>query len=520
MAGHFISLEGLDGSGKSTQARLLAEALRARGLAVTLTREPGGSPGAEEIRRLVLDGSAERWSPETEILLFTAARRDHLERVIRPALARGEIVITDRFADSTRVFQGRARADLAGLVESLHALTIGLEPELTLLFDLAPETALARTQDRSGGETRFEEMGLDFHRRVRRGFLDLAALHPGRFRRIAADDPAGKVAQAALHHVLALIAPGAGAAQACGGAGGRAATAPATGREAGGGPGEGGMTGAGRPERPRPAGSPAPAGDEAFHVEGAERPGRWLVTCDHATNRVPAWVNGGDLGLPPEDMDRHIAFDPGAAGVALELGRLLDSPVILSRFSRLVIDPNRGEDDPTLVMRLYDGTIIPANRRVGAAEIGKRLDRLHRPYHAACAALAAARAGRAIAAIHSFTPCLRGRPPRPWHVGILHSHLDRRLSLALIARLRAGGDLVVGDNEPYSGHLPGDSIARHALDGGRHNTLVEIRNDLIRDEPAQKAWAARLAPLLMAALEDAAQVRTAPAAPAAGTSPR
>lgn len=242
---------------------------------------------------------------------------------------------------------------------------------------------------------------------------------------------------------------------------------------------------------------------DAFRIEGEGRPGRWLITCDHATNRVPAWVGGGDLGLPAADMNRHIAFDPGAEGVARALGRLLDSPVISSRFSRLVIDPNRGEDDPTLVMRLYDGSVIPANRRIGAEGIAERLDRLYRPYHAAYARLAARRPDTVILAIHSFTRQLNGRPPRPWHVGVLHSHLDSRLSLPLIALLRAEPDLCTGDNEPYSGHLPGDAIDRHALATGRHNTLIELRNDLIADGAAQQAWAARLAPILTAALKEA-----------------
>jgi dTMP kinase len=138
MSGLFLSFEGIDGSGKSTQARLLAETLRASGRAVTLTREPGGSPGAEEIRRLVLEGTADRWSAETEILLFTAARRDHLEKTIRPALARGEVVICDRFADSTRIFQGLTRGDLIATVDRLHDLMIATEPDLTLLIDLDP----------------------------------------------------------------------------------------------------------------------------------------------------------------------------------------------------------------------------------------------------------------------------------------------------------------------------------------------------------------------------------------------
>ncbi|MFT4151660.1 MAG: N-formylglutamate amidohydrolase [Paracoccaceae bacterium] len=238
----------------------------------------------------------------------------------------------------------------------------------------------------------------------------------------------------------------------------------------------------------------------AYHIIGEDRPGRWLITCDHASNRVPDWVGGGDLGIDPADMARHIAWDVGAAGVARALGELLDSPVILSDFSRLVIDPNRGEDDPTLVMKLYDGTIIPANRHAAADEVERRLDRLYRPYHAAYARLAARRPDTAICAVHSFTPCLKGRPPRPWQVGVLHSHLDGRLSVPLIARLRDEPDLCVGDNEPYSGHLPGDAIDRHALQPGRQNTLIEVRNDLIADPAGQAAWAARLAPILTEAL--------------------
>ena len=159
--GAFLSFEGIDGSGKSTQARLLAAALRGAGATVTLTREPGGSPGAEEIRRLVLEGDADRWSPQTELLLFTAARRDHLEKTIRPAVARGEVVITDRFADSTRMYQGLTRGNLAAEVDALHALMIGIEPDLTFLIDIPPEAGLARATARAGAEMRFEGMGLE-----------------------------------------------------------------------------------------------------------------------------------------------------------------------------------------------------------------------------------------------------------------------------------------------------------------------------------------------------------------------
>ena len=193
MAGLFLSLEGIDGSGKSTQGRLLHQALVARGHDVVLTREPGGSPGAEEIRRLVLEGDPDRWSAETEILLFTAARRDHLEKTIRPALDRGEIVITDRFADSTRIFQGITRGDLTDTVDRLHQLMIGVEPDLTLLFDLDPAIGLSRAHARAGKELRFEDMGLAFQQKARAGFLALAARH-AHFRIIDADGDEDTVA--------------------------------------------------------------------------------------------------------------------------------------------------------------------------------------------------------------------------------------------------------------------------------------------------------------------------------------
>lgn len=236
----------------------------------------------------------------------------------------------------------------------------------------------------------------------------------------------------------------------------------------------------------------------SFEIQGAGRTGRWLITCDHATNRVPDWVNGGCLGLDPADMQRHIAYDVGAAGVTRLLAEALESPAILSDFSRLVIDPNRGEDDPTLLMKLYDGTIIPANRHADEAERERRLDALHRPYHNAYADLVRRRDDVVVCAIHSFTPRLKGRPPRPWEVGVLYAG-DDRLAKPFLAACRAQG-WCVGDNEPYSGHLPGDAVDRHALQDGRPNVLIEVRNDLIADAAGQALWAANLAPILKTAL--------------------
>lgn len=243
----------------------------------------------------------------------------------------------------------------------------------------------------------------------------------------------------------------------------------------------------------------------AFHITGEARDSRWLIVCDHATNTVPPQVCGGSLGLPQHEMARHIAYDPGAAGVAHALAEALQAPMISSNFSRLVIDPNRGEDDPTLLMRLYDGTIIPANRQGDPAELERRMELCYRPYHGELGRLAALRPDRVLVAVHSFTPQLRGRPPRPWQVGVLHSPPQNALSLALIARLRAEGDLCIGDNEPYCGHQPGDTIDRHALRPGRPHVLVELRQDLIADVAAQHAWGRRLAPLLTAALADCRQ---------------
>ncbi len=241
---------------------------------------------------------------------------------------------------------------------------------------------------------------------------------------------------------------------------------------------------------------------QPFMIEGGTRPSRWLVTCDHAYNTVPPFVRGGDLGVAPEDMARHIAYDIGAAGVARELARLLDAPAILANFSRLVIDPNRGEDDPTLLMKLYDGTIIPGNRHADADELELRLNRCYRPYHTALAELAARREDTVIVSVHSFTRQLRARPPRPWHLGLLYA-ADARLARPLLKRLEQEGDLCVGDNQPYGGHLPGDSIARHAIAYERPNILLELRNDLIETEAEQISWAKRLAPMLIDAAETA-----------------
>ncbi len=200
--GLFVTVEGIDGSGKTTQADRLAADLAGRGLAVTRTREPGGAPGAEAIRELLLSGAPGRWSAETEILLFTAARRDHAERRLLPALAAGEVVICDRYVDSTRAYQGGDPAR-AALVDTLHAAAIGLDPDITLLFDLDPETAAGRAAARGDAPDRFEARGLAFQAALRARFLEIAAREPGRVRVIDASGPEERVAAAAA----AALAP-------------------------------------------------------------------------------------------------------------------------------------------------------------------------------------------------------------------------------------------------------------------------------------------------------------------------
>ena len=185
---------------------MLRDHLMAQGKDVVLTREPGGSPGAEEIRALVLQGDPDRWSAETELLLFTAARRDHLERLINPSLQAGTVVICDRFADSTRLYQGLSRGDLRAKVDVLHDLMIGREPDLTILIDMDPETGLARALGRQGSEERFEGMGLEMQRKMRAGFLDLAKASPNRFRVIDGDQQIDDVQKEVRATVTAHLA--------------------------------------------------------------------------------------------------------------------------------------------------------------------------------------------------------------------------------------------------------------------------------------------------------------------------
>jgi predicted N-formylglutamate amidohydrolase len=218
-----------------------------------------------------------------------------------------------------------------------------------------------------------------------------------------------------------------------------------------------------------------------------------LLICDHASNALPPEY--GSLGLGAAAFQRHIAWDIGAPGVVRKLAPLLGAPAVLSCFSRLLIDPNRGADDPTLVMRLSDGAIIPGNARIDEAEIENRRAKYWRPYRDAVAAeiesMLASGNAPAIVSIHSFTPVWKG-VSRPWHVALLWD-VDQRLARPLIDGLGAERDLVVGDNEPYDGALQGDTMYDLGTMRGLPHVLVEIRQDLIADDGGQAEWARRLA---------------------------
>ncbi|GLS46285.1 N-formylglutamate amidohydrolase [Methylobacterium brachythecii] len=222
-----------------------------------------------------------------------------------------------------------------------------------------------------------------------------------------------------------------------------------------------------------------------------------LILCDHASNAVPDDLDR--LGVAEHEFGRHIAYDIGAAAVTRRLAGLLGVPAVLTMFSRLVIDPNRGRADPTLVMRLSDGAIVPGNARIDADGVAERIRRFYAPYDRAIdsAVGQAQAAGKPpmILTMHSFTRYWRGIE-RPWQVGILYDR-DERLSRPLIEALQADpAGLTVGDNAPYGGGLPGDTVDRHATARKLPNALVEIRQDLLLDEPGIEEWAQRFAGLM------------------------
>ncbi len=236
--------------------------------------------------------------------------------------------------------------------------------------------------------------------------------------------------------------------------------------------------------------------ENAFEDIAGNPDSRLLFLCDHASNRLP----DGLLGLDPMLLATHIAYDIGAAAVTRALAAAYGAPAFLGGWSRLLIDLNRGADDPTIVMKLSDGSIIPGNRLVDSHEVGRRIGAFHAPYHGAIARCLDRMGARAVVlSMHSFTPAWKGKP-RPWEVGVLYDR-DRRLADPLMARLKEAG-FVVGDNEPYSGALEGDTLYQHGTCRGLPHVLIEIRQDLIDRDPAAQAFAGRLKPILDAALRD------------------
>ncbi|MDR3496285.1 MAG: N-formylglutamate amidohydrolase [Ancalomicrobiaceae bacterium] len=246
---------------------------------------------------------------------------------------------------------------------------------------------------------------------------------------------------------------------------------------------------------PRPS-APQEAQFQPFRrIDGATASGL-LIVADHASNALPA--DYGTLGLPPAELARHIAYDIGVGPLTEALAARLGCPAVLAGFSRLLIDPNRGDDDPTLIMRISDGAVVPGNAGVGPQERACRLKRFWQPYSNAIEAAIDAgfvdRQPPILVSLHSFTPVWRGWP-RPWHCGILWDN-DPRLPQALLARLAADPALVVGDNEPYGGALSGDTMFRHATSRGLAHAIIEIRQDLLADDAGIAEWTERLAPML------------------------
>jgi predicted N-formylglutamate amidohydrolase len=235
---------------------------------------------------------------------------------------------------------------------------------------------------------------------------------------------------------------------------------------------------------------------EACEIVAGRAESRLVLLCDHAANRVPPEYDG--LGLPSAQFERHIAYDIGARDLTLGLAARLGATAVLSRFSRLLIDPNRGMDDPTLIMRLSDGAVVPGNRHVDAAERRHRIARFHQPYHEAVAAsIARVRSNGHVpflVSIHSFTPVWRGWP-RPWHVGILWDR-DEAVARAMIRGFLAQADLVVGDNEPYHGALEGDTLHTHGTRTGLPHALIEVRQDLIAGKTGVDEWVERVAKVI------------------------
>jgi predicted N-formylglutamate amidohydrolase len=235
---------------------------------------------------------------------------------------------------------------------------------------------------------------------------------------------------------------------------------------------------------------------ESFEIIEGPAASRYIIVCDHASNAIPPEY--GNLGLDPLQLERHIAYDIGAEALTRALAKEMAAPAVLSRFSRLLIDPNRGDDDPTLVMKLSDGAVVPGNAKVDDVEVSRRIARFSGPYHAAVDRVIdrslASGVKPILFSIHSFTPVFHDGP-RPWHCSVLWER-DERFAGPLLAALRAEPDIVTGENEPYVGALEGDSMTRHGFDRGLPHAIAEVRQDLLDDSTDVSAWAQRFSRIL------------------------
>jgi len=251
-------------------------------------------------------------------------------------------------------------------------------------------------------------------------------------------------------------------------------------------------------DRREPSALADPLVTDSYELVPGRRDAGLILLCDHAVNAIPGEY--GTLGLPAGQLERHIAYDIGAAAVTKDIAGRLSVPAIFTRFSRLLIDPNRGLDDPTLIMRISDGAVVPGNRNLDAAERDRRVRHYYTPYHQRIDSLiescVAAGVPPVLLSIHSFTESWKG-VPRPWHAAILWDR-DYRFSVPLLEALREPGDIVVGENEPYDGKLAGDCMWQHGTRRGLAHTIIEVRQDLIRTPEGQRAWAERIATAVQA----------------------
>ena len=231
--------------------------------------------------------------------------------------------------------------------------------------------------------------------------------------------------------------------------------------------------------------------EQTYQIFNQNCNSKFLLLCDHATNRIPNSVSETNLGLTGSELERHIAYDIGAKETALELATAINAPLIYTDYSRLVIDPNRSKHDPTSIMQIYDGSIIPGNLQLSKAEINYRRKQFYDPYHNAISNFLKDKKKKksfvCIVSIHSFTPKLNSQDPRPWHIGILWDR-DKRVSDLLLQDLKKNKDICIGENKPYSGNLLGDTLYQHGTSNNIPHVLIEFRNDLINSKFGQKKW--------------------------------